>query len=205
MSVTDDRNARWAPGRLPDRAAAGPHEHSHPAVPPAGTFSSPGPCGCGLTAPQTHLAETLRVIARDVIAGFSPGKAAELDLYAAALETEMRGDEVHPADTRVEFAAVTGDGDPNGDADLWMIDENRAYADAVVARHAGAYLVARPVTTGPWVRYQETALEPVRDFLAREADEAEARAEAEERGEVAPAPGQRPLACTCPDDCDLEH
>ncbi len=33
--------------------------------------------------------------------------------------------------------------------------------------------------------------ESVRDMLAREAVEAEARAEAEDRGEVAPAPGQR--------------
>lgn len=33
--------------------------------------------------------------------------------------------------------------------------------------------------------------ESIREVLAREAGEAEARAEAEERGEVAPAPGQR--------------
>jgi len=33
--------------------------------------------------------------------------------------------------------------------------------------------------------------ESVRDMLAREAAEAKARAEAEERGEIAPAPGQR--------------
>jgi hypothetical protein len=33
--------------------------------------------------------------------------------------------------------------------------------------------------------------ESIREVLAREASEAEARAEAEERGEVAPAPGQR--------------
>jgi hypothetical protein len=33
--------------------------------------------------------------------------------------------------------------------------------------------------------------ESIRDILAREAREAEARAEAEERGEIAPAPGQR--------------
>src|SRR5450432_2439571 len=33
--------------------------------------------------------------------------------------------------------------------------------------------------------------ESIRDILAREADEAEARAEAEDRGEITPAPGQR--------------
>ena len=33
--------------------------------------------------------------------------------------------------------------------------------------------------------------ESVRDMLAREATEAKARADAEERGEIAPAPGQR--------------
>jgi len=33
--------------------------------------------------------------------------------------------------------------------------------------------------------------ESIRDVLAREAAEAEARAEAEDRGEIAPAPGQR--------------